>query len=488
MLWLALAGFATVTAIGLRAHTLWFDEMQAWNIARASRDLGDLWGNLRYEGHPILWYLPLFALSRVTGDPHVMQLLQFAVAVSTAALVLFRAPLRPWLRVGLVAGYFFAFEYGVFSRSYGLGALLLISALVTIARSEPRWGRASVLLVLLACTSLPGAVLAIAIAASVVFDRRLRVAAGARVFGVVVGVTTLVVAMTCVPPADFGDLTPGLGNATRFGNGFGFRVGSSLTATWRALVPVPATVGEWNSNLLDELPGAVWIEAALAIGLFAVVLAALWPHRFARRLWWVGSLGLTAFFLVVTRPDAARHAGFVLLLFVACVWCAHAPPGEVTHEVSASSDRRGALGTLVVVVVAAQVLATSAVYPSASTDDFSRDRVLADVIERAGLQDAIVSAQDWDGTTIGGYLDAAVHSVARGERIRFLTTDDRQERGIERMTGTSVVCAAVHAANARAGPVAVVVEGTLPGYRALVERGASLYRIEPGPLPPGCDA
>ena len=59
---------------------MWFDELQAWNIARASHSLGDLYTNLRYEGHPILWYLPLYALTRFTGNPHSMQVVQWAVA------------------------------------------------------------------------------------------------------------------------------------------------------------------------------------------------------------------------------------------------------------------------------------------------------------------------------------------------------------------------------------------------------------------------
>ena len=33
---------SVVTALGLRAHAMWFDELQAWNIARASHSLGDL--------------------------------------------------------------------------------------------------------------------------------------------------------------------------------------------------------------------------------------------------------------------------------------------------------------------------------------------------------------------------------------------------------------------------------------------------------------
>ena len=168
----------------------------------------------------------------------------------------------------------------------------------------------------------------------------------------------------------------------------------------------------------------------LSVAVFVLILVALRDRAFARRLWWVGSLGLFVFFVIVTRPEAARHAGFVFLLFLACVWFAHAPPGVAIERTGA--DRRDLLGTVFVVVLAAQVLAMLAVYPSASTEDFSRDRVLADSVRAAGLENSLVSAQDWDATSIGGYLDRPVQSLARGESIRFLVTDRRQERGMAR--------------------------------------------------------
>lgn len=487
--WIALGAFAVLTAVGIGAHTLWFDELQAWNIARASGSPAELWSNLRYEGHPLLWYVPLFVLTRVTGNPVVMQVLQWMIAVATAGLVLFRAPLRTAFRIALVAGYFLAFEYGVMSRSYGLGTLALVAALVLLARPSPRWAWGTAALVALACTSLPGAVLALAVAATVVCDRRLRAVRGARGLTVSVVVASAVVAITCIPPDDFGNLTPGIGDTSRFGSGLGVRVASSAAGVWRALVPLPATVGEWNTNLLDRQPGAVWVQALLSILVFAVVLAALRRRRFARRLWWVGSLALFAFFVVVTRPEAVRHAGFAFLLFVACVWCAHAPPGDAD---GAAVDRAGStepdrLGRLLIVVLAAQLLATVMVYPSASTEDFSRDRALAAAIDGAGLEAAIVSAQDWDATTIGGYLDVDVHSLARGERIRFVVTDTRQERGIARLDLLGVRCGAHAEANERGGPVALVVEGELAGQEPLVvSDGVAVYEVEPGPLPSAC--
>jgi hypothetical protein len=489
VLWAALAGFAIVTALGLRAHTLWFDEMQAWNIARASDSLPGLIANLQYEGHPLLWYLPLYVLSRVTDDPHVMQVLQWVIAVSTAGLVLFRAPFRTGVRVALLGGYFVAFEYGVISRSYGLGALLLVTALVLVARPEPRWVGATVALVALAFTSLPGAVLAIALAGTVLLDPALRRLRRARTAGSAVVAAGLAAAVTCIPPDDFGALTPGIGDASRFGSGLGIRVASSLSATWRALVPVPASPGEWNSNLLDHQAAAVWIEAALALGLFVVVLTILRPFPLAQRLWWVGTFGLTAFFVVVTRPEAARHAGFAFLLFVACAWCALAPPACAATPIAAPAPDVRRLDALLVVVLAAQIVATLAVYPTASTRDFSRDRVLADAVRAARLERNIISAQDWDATTIGGYLARDVFSLARGEPITFLTTDERQERGMARLTAPGVACAAVAIADRRGEPVALVVAGAVPGYRPLaVNDGASVYRIDPGSGDGVCDS
>jgi NADH:ubiquinone oxidoreductase subunit 6 (subunit J) len=299
-------------------------------------------------------------------------------------------------------------------------------------------------------------------------------------------VTSAAVALVCIPPGDFGDLTPGLGNSSRFGSGVAIRVASSATAVWRALVPIPASVGEWNANLLDHQPGAVWVEAVLSIALFAVVLVALRERPFARRLWWVGNLGLFAFFLIVTRPEALRHAGFAFLLFVACVWFAAAPPLDERQVVRTGRDG-SIIGTVVVVVLAAQILATLAVYPSASFEDFSRDAKLAQAVHDARLDGDIVSAQDWDATTIGGYLDRDVYSLARREEIHYMTTDRRQERGMAALNSQSVACAAQRRANHVGRPLALVVAGDVRGFAQLVrEDGATVYRVAPGPLPARC--
>ena len=89
-----------------------------------------------------------------------MQVLGWLVVWRSNAVVLFRSPFPVPARLAIVAGYFFAFEYSVIVRSYGLGLLLLVLALSWLGRPRPVWAAGTIALALLAWISLAGAVLA----------------------------------------------------------------------------------------------------------------------------------------------------------------------------------------------------------------------------------------------------------------------------------------------------------------------------------------
>ena len=113
-------------------HEIWRDEWQAWLIARDSNSLAELYENVKYEGHPTLWHLLLYGLTKITHDPWIMQLLHLIISMAAAALILFKAPFAAWQKIGLVFGYFFLFEYTVLSRSYGLSLLLVLLFLLVV--------------------------------------------------------------------------------------------------------------------------------------------------------------------------------------------------------------------------------------------------------------------------------------------------------------------------------------------------------------------
>ena len=112
-------------------------------------------------------------------------------------------------------------------------------------------------------------------------------------------------------------------------------------------------------------PGGVWLQALpsrsgcsswscvhSATRAFAVALV----HRIAR---------LFAFFAIVMLPEQARYAGFPFLLFLACVaWFAPPEPAGVATRADRVRPSRAARGAVIVVVLAAQIVATVAIYPS----------------------------------------------------------------------------------------------------------------------------
>ena len=60
---------AVYNTIWLFRHAMWRDELQAFMVAAASNTPLDLFAKLKYEGHPGLWHLLLWVVTRFTTDP-----------------------------------------------------------------------------------------------------------------------------------------------------------------------------------------------------------------------------------------------------------------------------------------------------------------------------------------------------------------------------------------------------------------------------------
>ena len=147
---LVTAAYALTLAVLLAHHEMWADEIQAWLLARDSAGVLELLANLKYEGHPPIWYLLLMPLTRMTNNPVVMQALHWVIAVSAIYIIVRHAPLTAVQRILLPLGYYPLFEYGAVSRNYALG-LLLTAAACSLFRNwrQTPWRLGAILLPLL---------------------------------------------------------------------------------------------------------------------------------------------------------------------------------------------------------------------------------------------------------------------------------------------------------------------------------------------------
>ncbi len=112
-------------------HEPWFDEAQAWLIARDApiRDIMFLLPH--YEGHPPIWHLILMPFAR-SGVPYELSLriISFTFCSISIALLLFKAPFERKIKLIMPFNYFLFYQYGVICRPYSMMMLGFILAAV----------------------------------------------------------------------------------------------------------------------------------------------------------------------------------------------------------------------------------------------------------------------------------------------------------------------------------------------------------------------
>lgn len=116
-------------------HELWGDEIHSWNIAKGSESFFDLLSNTRYEGHPPLWYIILWMISKFTHDPFAIQVVHLAIAWLIIFLILFFSPFPLFIRSLIPFGYYFLFEYSIISRNYSIGILLALMICIILFKN-----------------------------------------------------------------------------------------------------------------------------------------------------------------------------------------------------------------------------------------------------------------------------------------------------------------------------------------------------------------
>jgi hypothetical protein len=304
--WIGAIAFAATLQVSLIVtHIPWLDELQALLIAWQSPDLSALLENLRYEGHPPLWYLLLRGVARVLPFEWVLSALSIAMALAIQALILAKAPFARSERLLLVLSEFALIEFGTISRSLALGALMVVAA-ASFWRSRLAWLAIALLPM---CDFLFG-VLSILLLA-VRFRDRLVWLPGLAAWGALSALAAwTVIPASDVVPAEY-HMTPVI-EVTDFVQ----RIGALA-------LPFQTFLGRlaW-----DGYP------AGGTGGIFATVfLCWLWqrtaPDRLQRTLMF-GYIGFCFLFSVLVYPLHLRHLTTIALLLIILTWITRPAEGR----------------------------------------------------------------------------------------------------------------------------------------------------------------
>jgi hypothetical protein len=160
-----------VVIIGAFVHEPWWDEAQAWLIARDA-PVADLYlRHVAYEGHPPLWHL-LLAIPAKMGLPYgSLKVVAILAALVGVYLLLFRLTFVPLvIRLLVPFTFFIAYQYTVVARSYVLLPPILWGIVLLYERRAERFGTFTLLLILLSNVSVHGLAIACGLALLFLID------------------------------------------------------------------------------------------------------------------------------------------------------------------------------------------------------------------------------------------------------------------------------------------------------------------------------
>lgn len=293
----ACAGVFALQAVLIFSHHPWLDEWQALQIALQSPTLADLMANLRYEGHPPLWYLILRTAALIVPTYYVLPAVAAVLAAVTQWSILARAPFPRLLRLAVALHAFVLFEYLTLSRSLTLGVTCAVLS-VTLQHSRWRW---LPLAVLPFCDFLFG-VISVVLVVLWVRDRKPWWP------GIGAWVASSSLAAWSVVPA------PDMLQALKL-NGFAVDLAAYFQRLGVLLIPWQTVdnVVQWNGIL------------PFGLGLFAGPLFCWFAWRQTRHdstkaALMIGVLILTAVFSVAVYPLHTRHLSLVALILILMKW------------------------------------------------------------------------------------------------------------------------------------------------------------------------
>lgn len=370
-LWLA--GVVLVTL----NHEYWRDEVRAWSLARQATSPFELPALVRYEGHPLLWYLLLFIGTSIVDSPLILPITSTLVALAAVMLFLWRSPFALWAKVLFIFGALPFYEYAVVARNYGVSMLLLFAAAACYRWRFTQPLRLAIVLALLANTNVHSAMLTGLLSAlwfwdcirssdSAIRKRWAPFMASGVVVALGIGLSVAVI----WPPEDSVLVSRAVA-APRF-----------VTAALSVAIHPAKVFGELTPAFVPP-----WVTSVLLLS--AIAGLARQP-RFALTAF-AGMVALGTLFAVV-YPGSFRHQGLLLILLVVLYWLAlndtpHRAP-EPRHLL-----RSIGLNGAVVALFLAALVQTRYFAAQDLRRPMSSSKTLAEFLAHSAYRDAIIVAE-----------------------------------------------------------------------------------------------
>lgn len=296
---------------------MWRDEYEEYLQAR---DSGAIFGlqNIMSQGHAMLWQTCLWIITRFSHNPLWMQVFHGFIALAFAYVLLYKSPFKLWQSALLLSSYFLLFEYAVISRCYAFGVLFFFVFSHFYSKQKKLTLKTTIVLFLLANTSIYAMMLTAVICAWIIFFQRLYVFKKDNIkqylWLIIVSLGVLLAYLQIKPGAD--NSFPVHRVILPFDK---YRFDVAITQFFSAFVPICKFQNKffWNTNFLMNSLGIVkWYLPLIVF----IIVSIPFATRIKILLLWVMGVGMILFFQYHTGFRFARYYGHIFLLWIVCFW------------------------------------------------------------------------------------------------------------------------------------------------------------------------
>ncbi|AFZ18049.1 hypothetical protein Mic7113_2235 [Allocoleopsis franciscana PCC 7113] len=424
--------------MGILNHAMWRDELNPWLIARDSKSLVELFQNIKYEGHPGLWYICLYLLNQLTQNPIAMQITHLILATGFIYIFLKFSPFRRWQKALFVFGYLPFYEYLLISRNYIIGILLIAAFCALYNTRKKNYVILSVLLFLIANANAYCLFISLALGLALIVEYSLRKqldeSLTASRTNIILSLTIYALGIAVslaqlIPPAD----------STLQGGLSGWTLHFDLRHLAKALIRI------WNSYIVILVPGdsniEVFLFAVLALGLFFFASTVLIRKPIAFLIYTVGTLEII-FFTYVKFLGSARHYGHLYIVLIASFWLASYYPKSnlLLQPFTRRARMIQPISTVwfkftekykiifMMVIFSAQLAAGVVAFSRDLVVPYSAARATATYIQSQHLENKfMVGSRDATISPLCGYLNRKIYYPERQELGSFVLFNSQRQ-------------------------------------------------------------
>ncbi|EAZ89866.1 hypothetical protein [Crocosphaera chwakensis] len=413
--------FAIITLIGILNHAMWRDELNGWLIARDSYSLIHFFENIKYEGHPVIWYVCLWVLNQITANPIAMQLFHWLIAVTTVSIFILCSPFTKTQKALFTFGYLPIYEYSLISRNYGIGVLSIFFFCACFKTRYKSYLPLGFILAIMANTNayclLISLGLGFTLTIEYLFSHYFQYETKANKYDIIIALIAfllgIVISVFMLLPPSNSTLQ---GGASQWFFYFDFnRLTQTITRVWRSyiLIIIPS-----DSKPLDLL-----IFSFFSLGLFGFSILMLIKKPIALLFYWVGSLEILAF-TYAKFLGSQRHYGHLYIILIASLWIgSYYTNSKLVIKFLQSISRQLSKKishwanfvhhhkkTFLLIILWLQVIAGIVAFSRDLITPYSSSKVTSEFIQHNDLAEHfIMGSEDFTIAPISGYLNHKIY-------------------------------------------------------------------------------